>query len=83
MKSRHPVHKSHNLMLYMERAERTLKLIKLKAPAAIVANDIRLVMGSASLLENMAGDEWQEAINQAHDDLLAYKESLQGEDEDV
>ena len=74
--------KIHNLTLYMERAERTLKLIELKAPTAIVANDIRLVRESASLLEDMAGDEWQEVINQAHDDLLAYKESLQGEDED-
>jgi len=73
--------KIHNLTLYMERAERTLKLIELKAPTAIVANDIRLVRESASLLENMAGDEWQEVINKAHDDLLAYKESLQGEDE--
>jgi len=75
--------KSHNLTLYMERAERSLRLIKFKAPTAIVANDIRLVRESATLLEDMAGDEWQEAINQAHDDLLAYKESLQGEDEDV
>ena len=75
--------KSHNLTLYMERAQRSLRLIKFKAPTAIVANDIRLVRESATLLEDMAGDEWQEAINQAHDDLLAYKESLQGEDEDV
>ena len=74
--------KIHNLTLYMERAERTLKLIELKAPTAIVANDIRLVRESASLLEDMAGDEWQEVIDQAHDDLLAYKESLQGGDED-
>ena len=71
--------KSHNLTLYMERAERSLKLIKFKAPTAIVANDIRLVRESASLLEDMAGDEWQEVINKAHDDLLAHKESLQGE----
>ena len=76
--------KIHNLTLYMERAERTLKLIELKAPTAIVANDIRLVRESASLLAGMAGDEWQEVINQAHDDLLAYKESLkeEGGDED-
>jgi len=76
--------KSHNLALYMERAERSLRLIKFKAPTAIVANDIRLVRESASLLEDMAGDEWQEVINEAHDDLLAYKESLkeEGEDED-
>jgi len=69
--------KSHNLTLYMERAERSLRLIKFKAPTAIVANDIRLVRESASLLEDMAGTEWQEVINQAHDDLLAYKESLE------
>ena len=75
--------KSHNLTLYMERAERSLRLIELKAPTAIVANDIRLVRESASLLEDMAGDEWQEVVNKAHDDLLAYKESLQGDDEDV
>jgi len=76
--------RSHNLTLYMERAERSLRLIELKAPTAIVANDIRLVRESASLLEDMAGDEWQEVINEAHDDLLAYKESLkeEGEDED-
>ena len=63
--------KARNLMLYMERAERTLSLVKLKAPAVIVANDIRMVRESASLLEEMAGAEWQEVINQAHDDLLA------------
>ena len=48
--------KSHNLTLYMERAERSLRLIKFKAPTAIVANDIRLVRESATLLAGMAGD---------------------------
>jgi|TARA_R110000824_G_scaffold400377_1_gene607795 hypothetical protein len=81
MESKHPEHRSHNLMLYMERAERTLTLIELKAPAVMVANDIRLVRESASLLEEMAGDEWQEVIDRAHDDLLAYKENLEGEEE--
>tara|TARA_R100001244_G_scaffold131553_1_gene104933 strand:- start:1084 stop:1329 length:246 start_codon:yes stop_codon:yes gene_type:complete len=81
MESKHPEHRSHNLMLYMERAERTLTLIELKAPAVMVANDIRLVRESASLLEEMTGDGWQEVIDQAHDDLLAYKENLEGEEE--
>ena len=81
MESKHPEHRTHNLMLYMERAERTLPLIELKAPAVMVANDIRLVRESASLLEEMAGDEWQEVIDRAHDDLLAYKENLEGEEE--
>jgi len=75
--------KARILMRYMEAAERTLKLIKLKAPVVILASDMRLIREAAFVLEDMAGDEWQEVVNQAHDDLLAYKESLQGGDEDV
>ena len=69
--------KARTLMRYMEAAERTLELIKLKAPVVILAGDMRLIREATMVLEDMAGDEWQKVVNQAHDDLLAYKESLE------
>jgi len=75
--------KERSVLLYMERAERSLRLIELKSPPVIVAHEMRLVREAASMLEEMAGEEWVKAISHAHGDLLAHKESLQGGEEDV
>jgi hypothetical protein len=72
--------KARILMRYMEAAERTLKLIKLKAPVVILASDMQLIREATFVLEDMAGTEWQEVVNQAHDDLLTYKKEVKDGD---
>jgi len=76
--------KAHSLHLFMERATRTLKLIELNAPALILADGMRLVKESATLLEREFTEPgWGEIIGDAHDKFLAYEESMKGEDADV
>jgi len=67
------------LILYMERSDRVMNLIRLQAPPVVLSQEVKLVGEAAAWLhrEALTGDDATKAIKIAYEMYLD-----QGEDED-